>query len=143
MERKNDPARPRAATEPFRARLRAWIHVCRAFGIEPVLMTQPLTSSRNWLTPEWADLGNQDVFNAITRQVGEEEGVPVIDLVRHLQEDVPGWDEPERLFFDGMHVNDEGSRVLSKFMSAALLPLAQKAQRENAATATSTPAGDR
>lgn len=123
MEAKNDPALAKVPTGPFRARLVAFVQLCRAFGAEPVLMTQPLSSSRSALTPDWADLGNQDVFNAIIREVGREQDVLVIDLVSRLRE-IPGWDEPDRFFWDGMHVNDEGSRVVAGMISEALAPLA-------------------
>jgi lysophospholipase L1-like esterase len=135
MDAKNDPSRPKVPTEPFRARLLSFVRVCRSFGIEPVLMTQPLSSSRSALTPDWADLGNQDVFNAIIRQVGEQEGVLVVDLVTFLREEVPDWDAEGRLFWDGMHVTDEGSRVVGLEIARVLRPLAlrlaaQKAVRE-------------
>jgi lysophospholipase L1-like esterase len=103
--------------------VRAFVAVCRAFGIEPVLMTQPFTSSRNALTPKWAELANQDVFNAIIHEVGRSEDVLVTDLVRSLQEEVPGWNAPGRLFFDGLHITDEGSQVVGAFIGEALHPL--------------------
>ncbi len=86
-------------------------------------MTQPLSVSTNRLTPDWADLGNQDIFNAIVRQVGQEEGVLVIDLVRHLIEEVPNWNQPDQVFWDGMHVNDRGSRLYGEFIARDLYPL--------------------
>jgi lysophospholipase L1-like esterase len=133
VARKNDPSLPKVPTEPFRARLLSFIHISRDFGIEPVLMTQPLSSSRNALTPDWADLGNQDVFNAVVREVGEQEGVLVIDLVRRLQEEVPGWDRPGRVFYDGMHVNDAGSRIYADFIARALeAPLRRLAEGRGA-----------
>ena len=126
MDVKNDPARPRPPTEPFRSRLRVFVHACRDFGIEPVLMTQPLSSSRSALTPDWADLGSQDVFNAIIREVGRDENVLVIDLVSRLREEVPGWDEPGKVFWDGMHVTDAGSRIVGEMIGEELQPLAAR-----------------
>ncbi len=132
MNVKNDPARPKPPTAPFRARLLSFVHLCRDFGIEPVLMTQPLSSSRSALTPDWADLGNQDVFNAIIREVGREENVLVIDLVSRLRDEVPGWDEPGRVFWDGMHVTDEGSRIVGEMIGEELQPLAVRMIAERA-----------
>jgi lysophospholipase L1-like esterase len=125
MAEKNEPARAGLPEEQFRARLAAFVHLCRDFGITPVLMTQPMSASRNAMTPEWSDLGNQDRFNAIIREIGQREQVPVIDLVNFLQESVEGWNEPMNIFYDGLHVTDKGSRVLGEHIAASLRPLIQ------------------
>lgn len=123
-ERRDDPSvARRVPIEEYMKRLRAFVHLCRDFDMEPVLMTQPLSGVRNALTPEWADLGTQDRFNHAVRQIGEEEGVLVIDLVRYVQEEVIGWEEPMRVFYDGMHVTDEGSKLYAQHIAAQLLPL--------------------
>jgi lysophospholipase L1-like esterase len=124
---RNDASGPRVDPAPFVARLRTFVRAARAFGIEPVLMTQPLSSSRNELTPEWADPGNQDVFNEQIRRVAREEDALLVDLVRHVQETVPGWNEPGRLFYDGMHVNDRGSEVYARHIADRLEPLVRSA----------------
>jgi lysophospholipase L1-like esterase len=116
----NTAASKVADPRPFEQRLRAFVGICRAFGIVPVLMTQPITDARNGLTPDWSNPHSQDVFNAAIRKVGAEERVHVIDLVRHLVEEVPGWNAPMRYFYDGLHVNDEGSRLYAKFIAAEL-----------------------
>jgi lysophospholipase L1-like esterase len=126
VEVKNDPARRRIPTEPFESRLRSFVRIAKSFGVTPVLMTQPLSSSRNALTPEWADQGNQDYFNRLIRDVALSEGVMLIDLVQYLHEEVPGWNEPMGLFFDGMHVTDEGSRVYATHIAEKLGPLARE-----------------
>lgn len=123
---RNDPRGDKPPIEPYEARLRAFVHLCRDFGIEPVLMTQPISTSTNRFTPDWADLGRQDLFNAVVRYVGDQEDVLVIDLVRHLHEEVPEWNEPGRIFWDGMHVNDEGSKVYGRFIARALAPLVEE-----------------
>ena len=56
-------------------------------------MTQPVSDGTNSLTPAWIDRTAQDHFNTVIRAVGEEEGIPVIDLVRHLKERVPEWNK--------------------------------------------------
>ena len=124
VQAKNSPTRPKAPLKPFEQRLRAFVHLCRDFGIEPVLMTQPLSSSRSALTPDWTDLGNQDRFNMIVREVAASEGALLIDLVEHLREDVRGWDEPMKIFYDGLHVTDEGSDVYATHIASRLLPSA-------------------
>jgi lysophospholipase L1-like esterase len=107
----------------YRQRLKAFVHICRDFGIQPVLMTEPFSGSTNSLTPDWIDRTAQDRFNTIIRAVGEEEGIPVIDLVRHLQERVPEWNKPMEIFYDAIHVTDKGSQIYAKHIAERLLPL--------------------
>ena len=75
------------------------------------------------LTPEWIERTAQDRFNAIIRRVGEEEVVPVIDLVHHLQYRVPDWNKPMKIFYDAIHVTDKGSRVYAQHIAERLRPL--------------------
>lgn len=109
--------------QQYEMRLRAFVHLCRDFGITPVLTTQPLTSCRNELTPAWADLALQDRLNATIRAVGREEEVLVLDLITHLQKELPDWDTPMKYFYDGMHVTDRGSEIYAAFFADALYPL--------------------
>ena len=104
---------------PYGARVRAWVHTARAFGIEPVLITEPLSTLRNELTPPWTDAGALAVFNDRVRTVGREEGAPVIDLAALVQSD-PRFKEPEKLFYDGMHVNDDGARIYGRLVANEL-----------------------
>ncbi len=110
----------------YRQRLHAFVGLARAFGIRPVLVTQPLSSHVTSLTPRWHDLGAQARLNEVARQVGAAEQVTVIDLVRHLETEVPGWNEPQELFYDGMHVNDRGSRVYAEYIARRLYPLVRR-----------------
>src|SRR5262249_38753360 len=104
---------------PYEARVRAWVRPARAFGIEPVLITEPLSRLRNELTPPWTDAGALALFNQKVRDIGTEEGVVVIDLAALMQAQ-PEWQTPEKIYYDGMHVNDEGSRVYGKLVPEAL-----------------------
>jgi lysophospholipase L1-like esterase len=106
--------------DEYETRLRAFVRLSRAFGIEPVLMTQPLANIRNALTPDWVDPRNQDVFNHLIRTVGAEEGAVVIDLVRHLVENIEGWDQHMNIFYDGVHVTDRGSEVYAEYIAKRL-----------------------
>lgn len=108
-----------APTRPYEARLRAWVRTCRAFGIEPVLLTEPLSAMRNELTPAWADAGGLEEFNAVVRRVASEESATLVDLVELLRRE-PDWAEPARIFYDGMHVNDHGARVYGRLIADAL-----------------------
>lgn len=111
---------------PYERRLRTFVGVARGLGITPVLMTQPLSGASNELTPEWADRGSQAIFNDIVRQVGAEEQVLVIDLVQYLNDDVPEWEQPTRVFYDGIHVTDYGSEMYAKHIAERLLPLVRQ-----------------
>lgn len=120
---RNDPAHADLPLDQYRQRLRAFVHLCRDFGIEPVLMTQPMSGARNELSPEWADLGAQDRCNAMIRSVGTEENVLVIDLIEYLHAEVPDWDKGDTVFYDGVHVNDNGSQVYATCIAERLRPL--------------------
>jgi lysophospholipase L1-like esterase len=106
--------------DEYERRLRAFVRISRAFSIEPVLMTQPLANIRNVFTPDWVDPRNQEVFNHIIRTVGAEEGAVVIDLVRHLIEDVEDWNQHMNIFYDGVHVTDRGSEVYAEYIAERL-----------------------
>ncbi len=108
------------AADQFVARLRAFVRVARAFGIEPVLMTQPESTVRTPLSPDWLDLRKQEQFNGEIRRVAAEEGAVLIDLVRHLFDHVEGWDEPMKVFYDGVHVTNTGSRIYAEHIAERL-----------------------
>jgi len=107
----------------YRQRLRAFVEISHSFGIQPVMMTEPFSGSTNALTPDWVHAKPLDQFNAVVREVGEQEGVPVIDLVRHLQEEVPGWNQADEIFIDGIHVTEKGSRIYAEYITQKLLPI--------------------
>jgi hypothetical protein len=107
-------------SDEYDKRLRAFVRIARAFGMEPVLLTQPLANIRNALTPNWADPLNQELFNDLIRQVGMEEEAVVIDLARHLTEKVPEWNQPMQIFYDGVHVNDSGSKIYAEYVAERL-----------------------
>jgi len=122
--------KPRPASEAsdeldgmFQRRLRAFVRVGHALGVQPVIMTQPLSNHFTSLAPDWTDHSVQFRFNELIRKVGREEDVIVIDLVRHLETNVPRWDEHMKLFYDGMHVNDNGSRIYGEHIAERLLPV--------------------
>ena len=121
--RHKQPALHQSSVNLYRQRLKAFVHLCRSFDIQPVFMTQPFSGSTNALTPNWVDHTAQDQFNAVIRMVGEEEGVQVIDLVRYLQEQVPDWNKPMEIFYDAIHVTDKGSQVYAQYITERLLPL--------------------
>ena len=121
--RHHQPTLQQSSVHIYRQRLKAFVHLCRSFDIQPVFMTQPFSGSTNALTPNWVDRTAQDQFNAVIRTVGEEEGVPVIDLVSYLQEQVPDWNKPMEIFYDAIHVTDKGSQVYAQYITERLLPV--------------------
>jgi lysophospholipase L1-like esterase len=128
-----DPAHaaepPPAPPAEFVKRLRAFAALCRAFGIDPVLMTQPSVKTPSALTPRWVTAKNQQAFNDAIRSVAAEEQVPLVDLARHLEDDVPGWEEPNRVFYDGIHVTADGSRIYADYITQRLLETALRESR--------------
>ncbi|HXZ85204.1 MAG TPA: GDSL-type esterase/lipase family protein [Myxococcota bacterium] len=111
------PSTPDSA--PYGARVRAWVRSARAFGMEPVLITEPLSTLRNELTPPWTDAGALARFNDLVRQIGREEGVTVVDLAEALQHE-PAFATPEKIYYDGMHVNDAGAQLYGHLVAQAL-----------------------
>jgi lysophospholipase L1-like esterase len=120
-----DPAQavepPAAPPAEYVKRLRAFAGLCRAFGIAPVLMTQPSVSTPSRDTPRWVNARNQKAFNDALRGVARDEGVPLVDLAQHLSDDVPGWEEPNEVFYDGIHVTADGSRIYAEYITQRLL----------------------
>lgn len=105
----------------YEKRVRAFIRIARAFDMQPVVMTQPISNHFTELTPDWIDQDMQVRFNEIVRRVGQEEQALVIDLVDYLKTEVPDWDRHMHLFYDGIHVTDEGSRIYSECITQALI----------------------
>ena len=117
---------------PYAERVRDLVQRARAYGIEPVLMTQPALYG-NVVDPETkVFLGTLEVdhdqglhgalawnilelYNDAAREVGGERGVLVIDLARRLPKD-------SRLFYDFVHFNNEGSAEVAAIAYDALCP---------------------
>lgn len=101
--------------EPYRARLKIFVDMCRAFGITPVLMTQPVAGNiKNKMTPDWIDLDAQGQYNNVVREIGSETGTTIIDLEAFVVESVENGEELSNVFYDGMHVTDYGSTLYAK-----------------------------
>jgi hypothetical protein len=112
----------------FRKSLKAFISVCRSWGINPVLMTQPnRLNSSDTLIRSMYNLSNlsplfsydeyvsmHEKFNYIIRDVGTEEGILVIDLDQHLS-------DKKEFLYDAVHLNTEGSVEAAKIISRQLI----------------------
>jgi hypothetical protein len=53
----------------------------------------------------------------------------VIDLVNYLAEEIPDWNAPGRIFYDAIHVTDEGSKVYARCIADRLRPLVHRRPR--------------
>jgi len=106
--------------EPFEQRIQAFIHLSRAFGMEPILMTQPTARFENEFTPDWKDDPTQALANQAIRAIGRAEGAPIIDLMREVPAREPRWAQPGVVFYDGVHVNDSGSQLYARIVADAL-----------------------
>jgi len=112
----------------FRKSLKTFISVCRSWGINPVLMTQPnrlnssdtlIENTYNFSTlsllfsyDEYVSM--HEKFNYIIRDVGTEEGILVIDLDQHLS-------DKKEFIYDAVHLNTEGSVEVAKIISRQLI----------------------
>jgi lysophospholipase L1-like esterase len=130
------------APDPFAARLKVFVEMCRAFGITPVLMTQPQVSRlHNELTPAWSDPSAQNIFNRAIREVGAETGADVIDLAAMVAGHADDIEELKKIFYDGSHVRDYGSRVYARMISEQLYELLSAASGEES-PAAQVPSGE-
>ena len=117
---------------PYAERVRDLVNRARAYGIEPVLITQPALYG-NVVDPETkVFLGTLEVdheqglhgalawnllelYNEEVREIGRERGVLVIDLARLLPKN-------SRLFYDFVHFNNDGSAAVAAIAYDALCP---------------------
>jgi lysophospholipase L1-like esterase len=106
--------------DQYRQRLVRIAQLCRANQIDPVFITQPAlfgdtvdpatgvnlstvqVNGRGNGTLEWKLL---ERYNDVTRDVGRDHGVLVVDLARELPKD-------SRFFYDFLHFTNEGSVVV-------------------------------
>jgi len=53
------------------------------------------------------------------REIAAQEGVTLIDLAELVTHE-PEWAKPETIYYDGMHVNDDGARIYARLVATAL-----------------------
>jgi lysophospholipase L1-like esterase len=120
---------------PYKARLEKLISICRDHSIMPVLLTQPVLYGDGVDEASGVDLGHRfvatgmdgatawqvlELYNGVTREVGRERGVPVIDLAREMPKNSP-------YYYDLMHYTNAGAARMAEIIAAQLAPvLAQK-----------------
>ena len=115
----------------YRKNLLTFINICRAQGVEPVLMTMA-SRFKEKSDPVLAEQMRQhwepqqvrfedfkavfDRFNQINRELGAENGVKVIDLAAKVPQE-------KEYIYDTMHYNDQGSRLAGRIISAEIKPI--------------------
>jgi lysophospholipase L1-like esterase len=117
--------------QSYETRLKRLIDISREAGSEPVLITQPLLSG-----PAVDDVTNTDLatikvdetrngemwwealeaYNDVTRKVGRERNVLVIDLARQMP-------KSSRYFWDWVHYTNEGAQVVADIVYKSLCPM--------------------
>ncbi len=116
--------------EPYARRLREIIRLCRENGIEPVLLTQPALYGHGLDPTTGVDLGailvgdkvngrlaweTLELYNDVTRRLGGQLQVPVVDLARKLPKD-------SRYFYDYFHFTNAGSEQVGEMVARELTP---------------------
>ena len=120
---------------PYKQRLEKLITICREHNIVPVLLTQPVLYGDIVDPATGVNLGHKfvakdmdgatawdilELYNDVTRQVGRERGVLVIDLAREMPKN-------STYFYDLMHYTNAGAARMADIIDAQLTPvLAQK-----------------
>lgn len=115
----------------FEERIRQLVKVSKANGIQPVLVTQPLLAGGGIDDVTGVDLSRvrvnpnangkmwwecMEVYNDVTRRVGRENGVTVVDLGRELP-------KSSRMFYDFIHFNAEGAQQVANIIYTDLCPV--------------------
>ena len=119
---------------PYAGRLAELVRRCRANHIEPVLLTQPALYGQAVDPTTGVNLGTIEVgssngklawellelYNDVTRQLGQRQDLPVIDLARQLPKD-------SLYFYDFFHFTTEGAARVAGIICRDLSPfLAEK-----------------
>jgi lysophospholipase L1-like esterase len=120
--------------ESYKQRLEKLIAICREQHIIPVLLTQPVLYGNNVDPTTGVDLSHKfvakdmngatawevlELYNDVTRQVGTERGVLVIDLAREMPKD-------SRYYYDLMHFTNAGADKVAGLIAAQLTPFLAK-----------------
>jgi hypothetical protein len=114
----------------YEDRIKKLISVSRSNQIDPILVTQPLLEGGGIDDVTGVDLATievgpnrsgkmawdlQEVYNDVTRGVGREQNVQVIDLARRLP-------KSSRNFYDFIHFTNEGAQAVADILAQDLCP---------------------
>jgi lysophospholipase L1-like esterase len=123
----------RAHLPAYAERLEELVRLSRQAGMEPVFLTQPalygeaiddvtgvdlavVEVDREHLLNGRAAWELLEMYNDVTRTVGAQQGVLVVDVARALP-------KSSRLFYDFVHFTNEGAAAVARVTHAALCPL--------------------
>jgi lysophospholipase L1-like esterase len=114
----------------FAQRLEKLVKICRAHGIEPVLITQPTlygpgTDPVTGVNLETIKIGDHlngwlmfkivDLYNEVTRRVAHQDGVLLIDLARELPKN-------SAYYYDYLHYTEPGAAAVAGIVDRHLAP---------------------
>jgi hypothetical protein len=115
---------------PYKARMEKLVTICWEHHILPVLLTQPVLYGGGVDAASGVDLDHRfvakdmdgatawqvlELYNGVTREVGRERGVLVIDLAREMPKN-------STYFYDPMHYTNAGAAKLADIIDAHLTP---------------------
>jgi len=118
----------------YRARLEKLMAICRENNMVPVLVTQPVLYGEGVDAASGVDLGHRfvakdmdgvtawqvlELYNDVTREVGRERGVLVIDSAREMPKN-PAY------YYDLVHYTNAGAARMADIVSAQLTPFLAK-----------------
>jgi lysophospholipase L1-like esterase len=125
--------RVRPGLAAYEERLRTLLEMCRANGITPVLVTQPLLAGEGTDPATGVDLGGvvvrggdngsivwrqQEMYNDVTRSTAAAQHVLLVDAARDLPKD-------SRFYYDFGHLTNEGAERFGAIVADAIEPLAR------------------
>lgn len=119
----------------YEERLKSIIDVAKKAGIEPIFVTQPLLVGFGRDDVTGLDLGRikaygprqsgkmywdvVEAYNDVTRRVGGESQVLVVDLAREMP-------KSSRYFYDFIHYTPEGAQAIADILARSLCPELQR-----------------
>jgi hypothetical protein len=116
----------------YRQRVSELVRLCRAAGMEPVLVTQPVLYGPAVDDVTGVDLGRIEVdrehlingragwellerYNDVVRGLGASEDVLVVDVARTMP-------KSSRLFYDFIHFTNAGAQEVARIIAGSLCP---------------------
>jgi hypothetical protein len=114
---------PEGMKRMFADNLRAFVKLCRNFGITPVLMTQPSNGEDpGSVINKISIFEMHPEFNAVVQYIAREENVHLINLAKEMKD--PNY------FHDFVHLNNYGSSVATRIIAHNLLHLLKTAEQD-------------
>ncbi|MFC1517412.1 SGNH/GDSL hydrolase family protein [Candidatus Margulisiibacteriota bacterium] len=114
---------------PYQVRLIKLVNICKENGITPILITQPALWGNQIITtkngkPMVIDLKNTryaqdwailELYNNVTRKVGQQENILVIDLAKKMPKKLEYYSDP-------FHFVPKGSKIVANIIAVSSYP---------------------